>query len=186
MAEALLVTLFPVVFLAVLFIGGELSRRRHVDIDGVAPINRTLFYSSKYLIVLVWLAMILASWGVGFSLFAVPLSLRWSAVFLWVFGFVIMFAGRVELGASFRIGRPKEHTHLKVGGLFRISRNPMYLGVYATLLASVLRTLNPVVLALVVFIVVVHHRIVLAEEEHMCEVFGKEYSLYCQRVRRYL
>ena len=36
------------------------------------------------------------------------------------------------------------------------------------------------------FIVVVHHRIVLAEEEHLRGVFGQEYTDYCCRVRRYI
>ena len=67
-----------------------------------------------------------------------------------------------------------------------MSRNPMYLGVYATLLASVLRTLNPVLLLLGAFIVAVHHRIVLAEEAHLHSAFGEEYAAYCRQVRRYL
>jgi protein-S-isoprenylcysteine O-methyltransferase Ste14 len=62
----------------------------------------------------------------------------------------------------------------------------MYLGVYATLLASVLRTLNPVLLLVAAFIIAVHHRIVLAEEAHLRDVFGEEYTAYCRRVRRYV
>jgi protein-S-isoprenylcysteine O-methyltransferase Ste14 len=62
----------------------------------------------------------------------------------------------------------------------------MYLGMYATLLASVLRTLNPVLLLLGAFIVAVHHRIVLAEEGHLRNAFGEDYAGYCRRVRRYL
>ena len=186
MAEALLVTLFPVAFLAVLFTGGELFRHRRIDKDGDAPINRTLFYSSKYSIVVVWLAMVLSTWGVDLFLFEGLPSLKWAAVFLWTFGFILLFAGRFELGASFRLGQPKECTQLRIGGLFRISRNPMYVGVYATLLASVLRTLSPLVLILAVFIAAVHHRIVLAEETHMRGAFGEAYSTYCRRVRRYL
>ena len=85
-----------------------------------------------------------------------------------------------------RIGRPKESTRLRVDGLFRVSRNPMYLGVYSTLLASVLYTLNPVLLLFGAFIVAVHHRIILAEETHLRNAFGKEYAEYCCRVRRYL
>jgi protein-S-isoprenylcysteine O-methyltransferase Ste14 len=186
MVEVLVVTLFPVAFLAVLFTGGELFRRRQIDMDGDAPIGRTLFYGSKYLILVVWAAMVLESWGIKLSFFNAPASLRRAAVCVWAIGFIVLLVGRFALGDSFRIGNPKESTRLKANGLLRISRNPMYLGVYSTLLASVLRTLNPVLLLFAVFIVAVHHRIVLAEETHLRNAFGKEYEEYCRRVRRYL
>ena len=80
----------------------------------------------------------------------------------------------------------QENTRLKVDGLFQFSRNPMYLGVFATILARLLYTLNPVVLLAGVFVVAVHHRIVLAEEQHLQKAFGQEYADYCRRVRRYL
>jgi len=186
MVEPLVVTFFPVAFLATLFIGGRWFRRGHIDMDGDAPINRTLFYSSKYLIVVLWIATVMDAWGVDLSFFRGPASLKWAALCVWASGFLLLFVGRFELGTSFRIGRPKESTRLQMGGLFRISRNPMYLGVYATLLASVLRTLNPVLLLLGAFIVAVHHRIILAEEAHLRSAFGEEYAAYCRQVRRYL
>ena len=62
----------------------------------------------------------------------------------------------------------------------------MYLGVYATLLAAVLYTLNPFLLVLAIFVVVVHHKIVLAEEQHLRTDFGEQYAEYCSHVRRYL
>ena len=58
--------------------------------------------------------------------------------------------------------------------MFGLSRNPMYLGVYTTLLASALYTFNPIVLAAGLFVVVVHHRIVLAEERYLASAFGPE------------
>lgn len=73
-----------------------------------------------------------------------------------------------------------------MNGLFRVSRNPMYVGVYATLLAAVLFTLNPVVAAVAVFVAAVHHRVVLAEERYLASAFGSEYAEYSRRVRRYL
>lgn len=90
------------------------------------------------------------------------------------------------MGGSFRLGTPKEHTTLKVKGLFRLSRNPMYVGMYATMVASALYTLNPLVILLGAFVIAIHHSIVLAEEKHMQMVFGQEYVDYRNRVRRYI
>ena len=186
MAEALAVTLLPVVFLTVLFVGKGLLRKRQIDMDGEPPVDRTLFYSSKYLIVLLWAAMVMSSWGIDLSFTGRPMFLKWAALCLWATGFILLFSGRFKLGSSFRIGRPKESTGLRVNGLFSMSRNPMYLGVYMTLLASVLYTLNPILFLAGVFVVAVHHRIVLAEEQHLQTAFGEEYATYCGRVRRYL
>jgi protein-S-isoprenylcysteine O-methyltransferase Ste14 len=172
-------------FLIVLFDTGEKFRRRSIDVDGEPPIHRTLFYSSKYSIVLVWLAMVLRSWGIVLPI-EISQALKPLSLVLWIAGFVLLFMGRFTLGESFRIGSPRESTRLKVSGLFRVSRNPMYVGVYSTVLASFLYTLNPLILCLAAFIIVVHHRIVLEEEQFLRKAFGKDFLIYCSRVRRYL
>ena len=174
MIEAIAVTVAPVGFLIVLFGGGAAFKRRAIEQDGEAPIDRTLFYISKYSILVVWGAMVLQSWGIGLSVIEAPAVVAGIALALWVFGFAFLFLGRFELGSSFRLGAPRESTSLKVGGLFRFSRNPMYLGMYATIVASVLYTLNPLVLVLGACVVAIHHRIVLAEEDGMRTVFGQE------------
>ncbi len=186
MIEPIFVTLLPAIFLVLLFGGGELFRRRNIDMDGEAPINKKLFYTSKYLILLLWAVMPLQSWHINISLFQLPELFKWVALFLWLAGFMLLFSGRLKLGDSFRIGSPRESTSLKMNGLFRYSRNPMYLGVYATIAASILYTRNPIIIIIGVFIVVVHHNIVLAEEKYLQSKFGKEYEDYCKCVRRYL
>ena len=186
MIQAVVVTVFPVVFLIILFGGGARLRRRNIDMDGEPPIERRAFYTSKYAILGLWGAMVAQSWGLRLSLVSVPGWLRWISLFLWVGGFLLLLVGRLGLADSFRIGSPRESTRLKVDGLFQFSRNPMYVGVFATILAGVLYTLNPVVLLAGVFVVAVHHRIVLAEEQHLQQAFGQEYTDYCRRVRRYL
>jgi protein-S-isoprenylcysteine O-methyltransferase Ste14 len=184
--EPLAVTLFPVVFLIVLFGGGALMRRRHVDMDGSPPIDRRVFYASKYSIVAVWAATVAQAWGAGLPVAARPDWIRWASLGFWILGFVLLLAGRLTMGESFRIGSPQERTGLRVDGLFKVSRNPMYLGVFTTLLAATLYTLNPVVALVAIFIVAVHHRIVLAEEAYLQGVFGAEYAEYCRRVGRYI
>ena len=186
MLEALAVTFFPVLFLIVLFGGGSTFRRRNIDMDGEPPIGRTIFLASKYAIVIVWAAVVAHSWGANLSFLTPPNFLRPVSLILWVVGFLLLLAGRVGMGNSFRIGSPKETTSLKMEGLFRFSRNPMYLGVFTTLLAAVLYTFSPIILLVVIFVVVVHHKIVLAEEEYLQKSFGEEYLAYCRRVRRYI
>ena len=186
MTGTILITVPPLLFLAVLFGGGAVLRRVNIDIGGEPPINRRLFYLSKYAMLALWAVTVLASWGVKLFPIEAPAPLKIVATCFWLFGFALLFAGRLGLGASFRIGSPTEETGLETGGLFRISRNPMYVGVFSTLIAASLYTLNPVVIAVAVFVVAVHHKIVLAEEEFLRRAFGEKYAAYSARVRRYL
>lgn len=184
--ETALVTLLPAGFLVVLLYGGALFQSRNIEQDGEAPINRTLFYASKYSILVLWGAMVIRSWGISISFVEVPRFLQLMALLFWIAGFALLYLGRWKLGDSFRLGTPREDTRLKVDGLFRLSRNPMYVGMYTTIVASALYTLNPIVILLGVFVIAIHHTIVRAEEKHMQTVFGREYLDYCNRVRQYI
>jgi protein-S-isoprenylcysteine O-methyltransferase Ste14 len=186
MMGALAATLLPLGFLIVLFGGGAHFLRNSIEQDGEAPINRTLFYVSKYSILVLWGAMILEIWGIGISLIEVPPFFQVIGLVSWCFGFALLYIGRFEMGSSFRLGTPKEHTRLKVDGLFGLSRNPMYAGMYATIVAASLFTLNPAVIVLGAFVIAVHHSIVLAEENHLQKVFGEDYVKYRNGVRRYV
>jgi protein-S-isoprenylcysteine O-methyltransferase Ste14 len=186
MIESIIITLLPSFFLVVLFGGGALFQRKNIDMGGKAPIDKLSFGASKYSIMLIWAIMVLQCWNPALALIVAPALLKTVAFCLWMFGFSLLFTGRFGLGASFRIGSPEERTSLKTTGLFKFSRNPMYVGVYTTILASILYTLNPVALLIGIFVVYVHHKIVLAEELHLLSVFGRDYRDYCVRVRRYL
>jgi protein-S-isoprenylcysteine O-methyltransferase Ste14 len=186
MIEAVLVTILPAGFLIVLFGGGALLLKRKIEQDGEAPVNRALFYASKYSILVLWGAMVVQSWGIRISLVDVPRAIQLVALLSWVCGFAFMYLGRFTMGDSFRLGTAREDTRLRTDGLFRMSRNPMYVGVYLTIAASTLYTLNPLVILPGVFVIAVHHGIVRAEEKHLRNVFGREYAEYCSSVRRYI
>ena len=186
MYEPFVVAAFPVLFLAVLA-GGRVSlRRRDIDMEGRPPIDKNLFLLSKFAMLIPWTAMVLQGFGVDLALATVPSLLKWMSLGLWVSGWGLMLAGRIGLGRSFRVGCPKEETSLRTSGIFRFSRNPMYVGLDTTLLAAALYTLNPVVLVIGIGIAGVHHRIILAEEECLRKMRGQEYEEYCRRVGRYL
>jgi len=77
--------------------------------------------------------------------------------------------------------------YLAQEGLYRISRNPMYLGMLITLLGvsiclgSVLSFLAPPLFAWIVTV-----RFIGREEQTLLECFGDEYSAYKTRVRRWI
>jgi len=186
MVEPFFVAAFPVLFIAVLAGGGAALRHRNIDMEGLPPIDKNLFRLSKLAMLIPWTAMILQGFGVDLSPARVPTALKWIPLGLWVSGFGLLLAGRLGLGSSFRIGCPRDETILRTDGIFRYSRNPMYLGLYATLLAAALYTLNPLVLIVGVGIAAVHHRIILAEEACLRKMYDQKFNEYCQRVGRYL
>jgi protein-S-isoprenylcysteine O-methyltransferase Ste14 len=78
-------------------------------------------------------------------------------------------------------------TALVTGGLFRVTRNPMYLGMLVVLLgtAVLLRTLTPFVVPFA-FAYVITSRFIRFEEALLLEQFGEPYVSYCRAVRRWL
>lgn len=78
-------------------------------------------------------------------------------------------------------------THLHTDGLFRWSRNPMYLGfVLMTIGAAMLcGTLIPLLIA-ALFAIICDRWYIRFEERAMQATFGDAYVAYCQRTRRWV
>ena len=77
--------------------------------------------------------------------------------------------------------------HLVTDGIFRYSRNPMYLG-FATVLTGAAMTLGSwegLILA-AGFVIIADRWYVGFEEALMRETFGEAYTAYCRRTRRWL
>ena len=184
--DLIIATALPLAFL-VQHLWSEASfARRGVALGGQPPIDKRLLNASKYLTIGIWLAVSLQSWGIGWQPFAgvrVPRSLSGS---LWVCGFGLLFLGRINLGGHFRIGLPTEATRFHRNGAYRFTRNPMYTGIDATMIAAILYTGNPAILAGGAFVIAVHHWIILVEERWLLATFGEEYERYRERVGRYM
>ena len=78
-------------------------------------------------------------------------------------------------------------TTLVTDGMFRFSRNPMYLGMLLFLSGLVFLTHAPLGWVVVIgFFLIIRQRFVLKEEALMVETFGDEYAEYQTRVRRWI
>ena len=78
-------------------------------------------------------------------------------------------------------------SHLITDGVFRISRNPMYLGMFLILigLGLSLGSLLPIIFPFI-FARIIKRRFILAEEKMLKEKFGKEWLFYKNEVRRWI
>ena len=83
--------------------------------------------------------------------------------------------------------RPESASLLVVSGVFKISRNPMYVGFTLLLVAWCVYLSAPVLLMIVLLFTAVITRFqIIPEERAMLKLFGDEYTAYQQSVRRWL
>jgi protein-S-isoprenylcysteine O-methyltransferase Ste14 len=100
-------------------------------------------------------------------------------------GTLIFALGFIKLGQNLRMGLPEEETALVTSEVYGFSRNPLYLALFCFLAASLICAFSWYNLAAAAIAVVLHHRIVLAEEKFLSGRFP-EYAAYRRRVRRYI
>jgi protein-S-isoprenylcysteine O-methyltransferase Ste14 len=117
----------------------------------------------------------------------IPAAQGIGALFL-VIGFLAGFSGMFafrRVGTSLRPG--DEPVHLVINGPFRITRNPMYLGLELVLIGifSLTKSLF-FLIPPVVFFLLINFLQIPFEEQVMTEHFGQSYTDYRQRVRRWL
>lgn len=112
------------------------------------------------------------------------------AIGLLVIGSVILLAAVLDFSRSETTVNPLEPEQaetLVVSGLFRFTRNPMYLGMalvlsaWALYLANVLAIIGPVL-----FVASITALQIKPEEEALGKIFGQDYAEYRKRVRRWL
>lgn len=83
--------------------------------------------------------------------------------------------------------RPENSSSVVTRGVYRISRNPMYLGMLTVLcgVAFLFKALSGF-LVLPVFIFLINHLQIIPEEKTLIRLFGDSYQQYLSRVRRWL
>ena len=108
-----------------------------------------------------------------------------------LFALVALVLLGLALGGFRRKGndpRPwREDTAFVEDGIYRHTRNPMYVGMALIYAATALafNTLWPLI-TLGPVIVVIHYYVIAREEAYLADRFGQTYLDYCTRVRRWL
>jgi len=119
----------------------------------------------------------------------IPLKEYFSIIFL-ILGMLITFLS----ARNFRIKEttvnpltPDKATSLVTDGMFKISRNPMYLGLTSVLIAlSFYKGLIVGIIFVPLFMLYITIFQIIPEEEAMLKLFGDEYKIYSSKVRRWI
>ena len=83
--------------------------------------------------------------------------------------------------------KPNETTKLVTDGFFKITRNPMYLGMLLFLLGlSIYNGLIVGLIFLPLFVGYITYFQIIPEESAMLELFGEEFKVYMKKVRRWI
>jgi protein-S-isoprenylcysteine O-methyltransferase Ste14 len=157
-----------------------------MDLIGKTTINPILFYSGKIAGYLTWIFCFLYLNDINI-LIRYDISYNtYLALFTAIVGLFFVVISFINLGRSNRHGLPSENTTLKTHGLYKISRNPMYLGFNLLTISAMIYILNLIIVLLGVYSIVIYHLIIIGEEGFLEKRFGINYSNYRKTVRRYI
>jgi protein-S-isoprenylcysteine O-methyltransferase Ste14 len=113
-----------------------------------------------------------------------------TAIVLVLAGFVAALLGVIafrQAGTTVNPTTPQSTSSLVSGGIYRVTRNPMYLGFLLALVGLAVFLANPLSLVLVPAFVAYMNRFQIAPEERvLSEKFGEAFAAYKKKVRRWV
>ena len=112
--------------------------------------------------------------------------IAWVGVVFCLVGLVLFVVSLFSFGNSFRVGIDENHPgKLVTTGIFAYSRNPIYVAFGFVFSGQFLVHSNWILLVYLGAAIWLVHRQVLREEDFLRTHYGREFSEYCKRVRRY-
>ena len=113
--------------------------------------------------------------------------IKLTAIVLLLVSLLWTILAQAQMGNSWRIGIDTENrTELIQTGVFKISRNPIFVGIMVTLLGLFLIIPNVVTLIIVLLGVILIGIQVRLEEEYLTSKHGEKYLEYRRNVRRWI
>ncbi|MBK7172300.1 MAG: isoprenylcysteine carboxylmethyltransferase family protein [Bacteroidales bacterium] len=156
-----------------------------MELIGRTTINPILFYSGKISGYITWIVLFLMLFDINIIERKLFFYNNYASIILLFAGLLFTVISLVNLGKSTRLGLPSEDTTLKTNGIYKFSRNPMYVGFDLITIASLVFTFHWLILILGVYSLITYHLIIKGEEAFMKNRFGDEYVKYQLRVKRY-
>ena len=155
-----------------------------MDAIGKSPVAFPVLILGKLTFICCWLFFVVKNLGV--EMIYDSTITRIAGVIMIVVGISILTLGITNLGKSVSVGLSREKTELKTHGIFRLTRNPIYLGCLIACAGSCLLAMHIINIVLFAITLIVHHSIILKEEEFLEKRFGEKWLEYKLAVPRYI
>ncbi|MDO6684587.1 MULTISPECIES: methyltransferase family protein [unclassified Agarivorans] len=143
-----------------------------------------------WLLLSVGLAYLLATFSQGGFVPVMPswlVNLQWPLVILASLIAVMSVWGFAKKHTTINPHHPERSKHLVINGLYRYSRNPMYLSLLLLLIAWCLHLQAWLsLLSCIMFIGIINQLQIKPEEKALKLHFSEQYLQYCRKVRRWL
>ena len=113
--------------------------------------------------------------------------LQWTGLAIAAIGVAFFIVAMLTMSDSWRAGIPdSDKTVFVQKGIYRISRNPAFVGFDLMYIGLLLAFPNITHLLFAIFPIVMLHLQIRQEEVFLRNTFGAEYEEYCRKVRRYI
>jgi protein-S-isoprenylcysteine O-methyltransferase Ste14 len=153
---------------------------------GAPTIEKLYFYTGKIAIFTTWALFMVKAINPRLGYIYMPDFFSWFAVGLLYFGAFLVSVSMVNLGKSLQVGLPGKETSLQTHGLYRFSRNPLYVGVHLIAMGSCIYFPDLINVSFTIYGIYMHHLIIRQEEKFLEERFGIEWLVYSAKVPRYV
>lgn len=107
------------------------------------------------------------------------------AIVMQLLSLIIFIISKKSMANNWATTITNSQNNLTTNGIFKISRNPVYLS-YHLLFLSMLFYSWKLFLPLYLLFAIIFHLLILEEEKYLKARFGNEYTNYCNNTRRYI
>ncbi len=185
---ALLTLLVLAVFYGIYFAKALLQKRRGIQTRQIGRRKEKSIHTVELLMSIATLGVVAAQLlSIVLDWSCLPAGARFSGFLVGLLGDLFFLLAVVCMRDSWRAGIPdKDKTALVTTGIYKVSRNPAFLGFDLQYLGVLLLYCNPLTAVFSLFAIVMLHMQILQEDRYLTEAFGTPYRAYCSRVFRYL
>jgi protein-S-isoprenylcysteine O-methyltransferase Ste14 len=158
------------------------------QIIGRPPIPLVYFLLAKILVLVNLIFLLLKGLNINvYRIFMPNVFIDVIALAFLIIGTVVLFLSTFKLNNDLVFGLSSSENHqLQTNGIYSVSRHPFYLGFLFILFSSCL--FNPHYINILAFLGawIIHHFIMIKEEQFLSSQYDEEYRQYAKRVNRYI